>query len=214
VVSSPTVVVDSPPLLDQTYYRAFMAVPTNMVWQSPGTFVMGSPSNEVERSANEVRHTVTLTKGFFMGQFLVTQASYLSLVNTNPSYFNTNTSFPVEQVTWADATNYCAKLTQSEQAAGRLFANWTYRLPTEAEWEFACRAGTTTPFYAGSNLLSGMANFNGRQEYIGGTGTVFNAGGVSLGRTAAVAVIRPTARVCTTWRAMSGNGARIGSALF
>lgn len=179
------------------YYRALIPTPTNANWIAPGTFVMGSPSNEVERAGNETQHTVTLTKGFFMNRYVVTQAAYLSLMNTNPGYFNTNNGFtqdlqrPVEQVSWSDATNFCARLTQQERTGGRIFADWTYRLPTEAEWEFACRAGTTTVFYLGNNLSSSQANFNGHFEYAGGAGTVFNASGVEVGRTTAVGGYAP-----------------------
>jgi formylglycine-generating enzyme required for sulfatase activity len=174
------------------YYRAQIVVPTNMVWVSAGTFLMGSPTNENERSTSETRHAVTLSRGFFIGAYQVTQSSYLSLLSTNPSYFGPSNGFtadlrrPVEQVSWSAATNYCAALTRREQAAGRIFTNWVYRLPTEAEWEFACRAGTTNAFYLGSSLHSGMANFDGRYEYVGGTGTVFNAGGVFTNRTVPV----------------------------
>jgi hypothetical protein len=85
------------------FYRAVILVPTNMVWVQAGSFAMGSPTNEAQRSSNETRHNVTLTKGFFVGKYLVTQASYLSLLQTNPSYFTTNHGFaadlsrPVEQ---------------------------------------------------------------------------------------------------------------------
>jgi len=182
------------------FYRAVITVPTGMAWVPNGNFSMGSPVTEAGRGPNnETLHSVTLTNGFFMGKFQVTQGAYLSLIHTNPSYFNTNNGFavdlnrPVEQVGWSDATNYCALLTTQERAAGRIFSNWTYRLPTEAEWEYACRAGTTTQFYLGTNLLSGMANFDGRYEYQG-TGTVFNASGTFLNRTVAVGGYSANAR--------------------
>lgn len=159
---------------------------------------MGSPTNEIGRGPNdETRHTVTFSKGFFMSQFLVRQGDYLSLVNTNPAYFNTNHSFPmdltrpIEQVAWSDATNYCALLTARERAAGRIFATWTYRLPTESEWEFACRAGTTNVFYVGSTLTNGMANFDSRYSYVGGTGTVFDTNGVLLNHPVSVGSYPP-----------------------
>jgi formylglycine-generating enzyme required for sulfatase activity len=168
-----------------------------MIWVPPGTFLMGSPTSELERNTNEVQHSVTLTRGFFIGRYPVTQGNYRSLINTNPSYFNTNNGYvldfsrPVEQVSWSDATNYCAKLTLQERNAGRIFPNWVYRLPTEAEWEYACRAGTTAPFYFGNSLTSGMANFYGQDGYVAGTGTVFSSNGVYLARTTAVGSYQP-----------------------
>ncbi len=198
---NPALITDATgPATNARYYRAVIAVPADMNWIPAGSFIIGSPTNEVGRSTNETRHTVTLTRGFFMGKYPVTQANYSSLMNTNPAYFNTNNGFvrdlnrPVEQVDWSDATNYCGKLTQQERAAGHIFATWSYRLPTEAEWEYACRAGTTTPFYYGNDLLSGLANFNGQYEYVGGVGTVFNSGGVVLNRTVAVGGYAPNAR--------------------
>jgi formylglycine-generating enzyme required for sulfatase activity len=196
-LSSSTQVADLSPLGIARYYRTLTVVPSNMVWISAGTFAMGSPTNEVQRNTNELQHSVTLTKGFYMGKYLVTQGSYRSLMNTNPSYFNTNNSFtldltrPVEQVSWFDASNYCYRLTQQEQTAGRIFTNWAYRLPTESEWEYACRAGTTNAFCYGSDLRSGMANFDGEYEYVGGTGTVFNASGTVLNRTTSVGSYQP-----------------------
>ena len=119
-----------------------------------------------------------------MSKYEVTQREYLTVMGNNPSYFTTkdwngnpispDLNRPVEQVSWYNAMNYCAKITASEQAAGRLPASWVYRLPTEAEWEYACRAGTSMPFHYGNDLRSGMANFNGYYEYVGGTGTVNN----------------------------------------
>ncbi len=138
-----------------------------LAWIPPGTFLMGSPTTEPNRYDRETQHSVTLTQGFFMGQYEVTQEEYLSMLGSNPSYFQdrrngapTNTSrFPVEGVSWNDATNYCAKLTVRERDAGRLPAGWEYRLPTEAQWEYACRGGTATPFHYGNKLVAGMANF-------------------------------------------------------
>jgi sulfatase modifying factor 1 len=100
---------------------------------------------------------------------------------------------PVEQVSWNDASNYCARLTQQEQSAGHIFAAWVYRLPTEAEWEYACRAGTTTPFYYGNDLRSGMANFDANYEYVGGFGTTNDPSGVFLDRTTSVGSYQPNA---------------------
>jgi formylglycine-generating enzyme required for sulfatase activity len=167
--------------------------PPQMVWIPPGTFVMGSPASEAERNSDETQHTVTLTKGFYMGKYLVTQADYLAVAGSNPSYFTGDLSRPVEQVSWYDATNYCGRLTQQEQAAGRLPAGWVYRLPTESEWEYACRAGTTTAFHYGNALWSGMANFYGLYEYDSSVGTIYNPSGIYLGRTTAVGSYQPNA---------------------
>ena len=175
----------------------------NMVWIPCGTFVMGSPASEPARYSDEGPQTqVTLSQGFWMGKYLVTQADYLAVVGSNPSYFTaangygTDVNRPVEQVSWNDAVAYCAALTAREQAAGRLPAGWVYRLPTEAEWEYACRAGTTTPFYYGNELRSGMANFDGNYEYPpcgGSTYYCYNPSGIYLGRTTSVGSYAPNA---------------------
>ncbi|MDB6064030.1 MAG: hypothetical protein JWR26_238 [Pedosphaera sp.] len=201
LLANPVLVVDPAPLAStQRLYRGIISVPTNMNWISSGFFLMGSPTNEAQRGpGSETQHLVALSKGFYMSRFLVTQGNYLSLMSTNPSYFTpangftTDLSRPVEQVSWSDAVTYCVVLTAQERAAGRIFTNWVYRLPTEAEWEYACRAGTTTTFYNGNDLRSGMANFDGLYEYTGGVGTVFNGSGVYLNRTVAVGGYQPNA---------------------
>jgi formylglycine-generating enzyme required for sulfatase activity len=134
---------------------------TNMVWIRPGSFAMGSPSFEVDRQSNEgPQMSVTISWGFWMGAREVAQGEYLSLMNTNPSFFTGDLTRPVEQVSWNDATNYCATLTQWERTAGRIPANWAYRLPTEAEWEYAARAGTLTRFYYGDDSgYTGLDNY-------------------------------------------------------
>jgi formylglycine-generating enzyme required for sulfatase activity len=135
------------------FYRALLqSPPTNMVFIPPNTFTMGSPANEQDHSIFEgPQATVTLTSGFWIGEYEVTQGEYLAIMNTNPSDFPGDLSRPISSVSWLDATNYCAKLTQRELAAGRIPAGSQYRLPTEAEWECAARAGTSTRFSYGDD---------------------------------------------------------------
>jgi formylglycine-generating enzyme required for sulfatase activity len=188
----------SAPSRGQRFYRA-VSLPapadTNLVFIQPGSFTMGSPTNEAERWPDEVQHFVTISRGFWMGKYLVTQRDYLSVAGSNPSFFNgikngvdygIDLTRPVESVSWFDATNYCTQLTQQERAAGRIPTNCVYRLPTEAEWEFACRAGTRTAFYLGRGLNSGQANFDGRYEYDSSVGSITNASGIHLDRTTPV----------------------------
>ena len=126
--------------------------PPAMVWVNPGTFVMGSPVEEDERTLDEgLQTTVTISKGFWMGQFEITQFEYLSLVGNNPSAFSDDLARPVETVTWDQALVYCGKLTEEERQAGRLPAGYAYRLPTEGEWEYAARGGTSTRFGYGDD---------------------------------------------------------------
>jgi formylglycine-generating enzyme required for sulfatase activity len=135
------------------FYRALQqSSPTNMVFIAPNTFVMGSPVTELHRQTNEgPQTTVTLTRGFWIGKFEVTQGEYLSVMGTNPSFFPGDLSRPISSVSWPDATNYCWILTQRELAAGRIPPGSQYRLPTEAEWECAARAGTSTRFSYGDD---------------------------------------------------------------
>lgn len=129
-----------------------LAVPSNFVWIPPGQFLMGSPDSERDRGSQEgPRTAVTLTRGFYMCKYLVTQGDYLAIMGNNPSYFQGDLNRPVEATGWYNATNYCGRLTSQERSSGRLPANWCYRLPTEAEWEYACRAGTTTEFFYGDD---------------------------------------------------------------
>jgi formylglycine-generating enzyme required for sulfatase activity len=185
----------SAPTSGQRFYRALsVAAPadTNLVFIQPGTFTMGSPTREVLRDSNEAQHTVTISRGFWMGKFLVTQGDYLAVIGSNPSYFTSANGYsddltrPVESVSWVNATNYCALRTQQERAGGLIPTNYLYRLPTESEWEYACRAGTTTAFYLGSGLHSGQANFNGQYEYDAALGQINNPNGINLGETTPV----------------------------
>jgi formylglycine-generating enzyme required for sulfatase activity len=140
-------------LSPRRFYRVFrQASPTNMVFIAPNTFTMGSPTNDFDSSSDErPKTTVTLTRGYWIGKYEVTEAEYLSVAGTNPSNFPDDLSRAVSSVSWFDASNYCALLTQRELAAGRISPGSRYRLPTEAEWECAARAGTTTRFSYGDD---------------------------------------------------------------
>ena len=123
------------------------AVATNLgmefAWIAPGTFTMGSPKSEPGRDADEVQNEVTLTRGFYMQTTEVTQAQWNALMETNPSYYKRcGVNCPVNRVSWTDAMVFIDRLNTTEQSG-------SYRLPTEAEWEYACRAGTTEAFANG-----------------------------------------------------------------
>ncbi|MBO7108112.1 MAG: formylglycine-generating enzyme family protein, partial [Verrucomicrobia bacterium] len=126
-------------------------VSLDMIWIEPGTFMMGSPTDELGRYDDETQHQVILTQGYWLGKYEVTQAQYEAVMGTNPSDFK-GADLPVEQVSWNDAVKFCEWLTAQERAAGRLPEGYEYTLPTEAQWEYACRAGTTTAFNIGTNI--------------------------------------------------------------
>ena len=125
----------------------------DMIWIEPGTFIMGSPEDELGRGLSEIQHEVTLTKGYWMGKYEVTQAQYEAIMGENPSGYK-SADLPVVKVGWKAAMDFCAKLTEAEKVAGRLPEGYEYTLPTEAQWEYACRAGTTTAFNNGTDILT------------------------------------------------------------
>jgi formylglycine-generating enzyme required for sulfatase activity len=163
----------------------------NMVRINGGTFQMGSPRSETGRDTDERQHQVTVSS-FYMGKYEVTQKEYQEIMGTNPSIFKGD-NLPVERVSWYDALVFCNKLSMKKglsptysingsidpsvwgivRASGD--ARWDavvivagsngYRLPTEAQWEYACRAGTTTPFNTGNNITTNEANYNGNNPY-------------------------------------------------
>ncbi|QJB44398.1 bifunctional serine/threonine-protein kinase/formylglycine-generating enzyme family protein [Dolichospermum flos-aquae] len=122
-----------------------------------GTFMMGSPANEAQRNSDESpQHQVTVPS-FCMGKYELTQAQYQAIMGNNPARFKGDKR-PVERVSWDDAVAFCEKLSQR---TGK-----KYRLPSEAEWEYACRAGTTTPFYFGESVTPDLVNYDGNYTYV------------------------------------------------
>ena len=144
-----------------------------LVYIPHGEFMMGSPSSELDRYPDEGPvHRVTITRGFYMSSTEVTQAQYRSIMGTSPSYFEGDDN-PVEKVSWNDAVEFCKKLSEKERK--------TYRLPTEAEWEYACRGKTTTPFYTGETISTDQANYNGKYVYGNGTKGIYRVKTIPAG---------------------------------
>jgi formylglycine-generating enzyme required for sulfatase activity len=135
-----------------------------------GNFLMGSPDTEAERSGSESPQHLVTVKSFFLGRYPITQEQWQIVAETyehvnikdltpQPSNFK-GANRPVEQVNWYEAKEYCDRLAKRTKRP--------YRLPTEAEWEYACRAGTTTPFYFGSTLSTELVNYSGNFTYANG----------------------------------------------
>jgi formylglycine-generating enzyme len=129
-------------------------------WIAPGSFLMGSPASEAERDDDERQHPVTLTQGYWLADTACTQSLWRAVTGDNPSGFK-GEDRPVESVSWNDAQDFITKLNQAVPGLNVC-------LPTEAEWEYACRAGTQTPFWFGTNITPEQVNYNGNFPYVGG----------------------------------------------
>ncbi len=161
-------------------------VSLKLVLVPAGEFKMGGdePPEQVARKCNGVeakaewfqdqqpQHQVKITKPFYMGVYLVTQAQYEAVMGVNPSNFK-GESNPMEQVSWNDTVEFCKKLSAK--------TGQTVRLPTEAEWEYACRAGTTTPFNTGETISTDQANYNGNFTYGSGSNGEYRQKTVAVG---------------------------------
>lgn len=123
-------------------------------WIAPGRFMMGSPPDEAQRGAGETQHEVTFSRGFWLADTACTQAFWLAVWPVNPSHFQDHAQNPVENVSWHDAQGFLAEL-------NRRLPGLSARLPSEAEWEYACRAGSSTAFAFGDSINTDQANFNG-----------------------------------------------------
>jgi uncharacterized protein (TIGR02996 family) len=131
-------------------------VPLVSSFVPPGSFLMGGTEYDNEKPV----HRVTLTRGWFMGVYPVTQAQWTAVMGTEPSHFK-GPNKPVENVSWDECVEFCAKLTAHRNGSA------TVRLPTEAQWECACRAGTTTHYHFGDVLSADVANYNGTYTWNG-----------------------------------------------
>src|SRR5262249_15573442 len=155
----------------------------------PGSFLIGSPLSEAERGAEEGPcRVVMITRPFYLGVYPLTREQHIRVTSSDPSSHTSRIhratmSFPVETVTWYHAVDFCHRLSElaEERASG-----CRYRLPTEAEWEYACRAGSTTAFHCGPSLSSHEANFDGTAPYAA-------PGGPAIGRPSAAGSYAPNA---------------------
>ncbi len=153
-------------------------VKLEMVKIPAGSFTMGSPEGEDGRFSDEEQHRVTLSKEFWLGKFEVTQEEYEALMGTNPSS-KKGTRHPVENVSWNDVDAFCKKL--NEYYRGKMPSGYRFDLPTEAQWEYACRAGTTTAFSYGNASDADKMNFDGNYPYGGGGKEVYRQKTVDVG---------------------------------
>jgi formylglycine-generating enzyme required for sulfatase activity len=126
-----------------------------LVWCPAGKFTMGSPKSETGRQNVEDQVEVTLTKGYWLGKYEVTQSEWKQVMSSEPwkgkDFTKEGSDFPATYVSWDDAMQFCRNLTERERKAGQLPGGWEYSLPTESQWEYACRAGTTTRFSFGDD---------------------------------------------------------------
>lgn len=167
--SDSTTTRTSPPELPTPKNAVTNSVGIRLIPIAAGEFTMGSPPSEKERDRQEEQHTVKITAPFYMGMCEVTQQEYYRVMASNPNGFSASAKskdriqkqdasrFPIESVSWEDAAEFCRRLSErkSERDSGRV-----YRLPTEAEWEYACRAETKTAFFVGTKLDGATSNIN------------------------------------------------------
>jgi formylglycine-generating enzyme required for sulfatase activity len=146
-----------------------------LCWCPAGRFRMGSPLDEPGRRADEAQVEVTLSKGFWMGKYEVTQGQWKRVMGAipGPLIAGEGDDFPVYWINFIEAEEFCRRLTARARASGNLPASWEFRLPTEAQWEYACRSGTTTAFSFGDTLTRAQANigkpYNGTPDGTPGT---------------------------------------------
>jgi len=142
-------------------------------WINPDTFLMGSPEDEAERSGDEFQHPVTLSQGYWLADTACTQALRMAVMDKNPSGFQDDPNNPVENVSWDDVQMFI------EQLNG-MIPELSAKLPSEAQWEYACRAGTAAPFSFGANITPEQVNYNGKYPYSDGAKGLYREKTVSV----------------------------------
>ena len=155
------------------FFSCSLRVNHNMVYIKGGTFDMGSPPTEAERDIDEVLHQITVSS-FYIGKYEVTQSENQKIMKDAASHF-TGKKLPVESINWYYAITFCNELSLKRGLTPAYVVEGTavawdknangYRLPTEAEWEYACRAGTAAPFNTGNNITTDQANYDGNSPY-------------------------------------------------
>jgi formylglycine-generating enzyme required for sulfatase activity len=141
-----------------------------------GEFMMGSPDDEIDRKPDEAQHRVRITRDFYLGKYEVTQGEWGRIMGENPSHFkDCGSRCPVERVSWYRVQGFIARLSDISRSGA-------FRLPTEAEWEYACRAGTATPFSTGKNLTTDQANYDGNYPYPGEPKGIYREKTMPVGR--------------------------------
>lgn len=172
------------PWLDEKWNQKIIdnSIGMKLVRIEPGVFMMGSPPQEPGHHTQETQHEVVITKAFYIGKFEVTQDEYERVIGKNPAAFSLTGQhqlrlpagadtrrYPIEMVSWNEAREFCRKLTDKERVEGRISPEMTYALPTEAEWEYCCRAGTKSAFSFGDTIPAGSANCQGDKAIAGRT---------------------------------------------
>ena len=153
--------------------RAYSALKMRFCYCPASKFKMRSPADEAGHREAEDQVDVTLTQGFWLGKTEVTQAQWKAVMKTTPwendGYVKKGSDYPAVHVSWEDAMSFCQKLTEKERSAGRLQRDWEYTLPTEAQWEYACRAGTRTRYSFGDDAdeLGRYGWLDDNADYIG-----------------------------------------------
>ena len=143
----------------------FQGITQRMRWIMPGTFTMGSPEDETDQD-DETQHEVTLNHGFWLADTTCTQELWQAVMGENPSKFKGQEYLPVDSVSWDMCQEFCTRINKT-------VPDLHLRLPTEAQWEYACRAGTSTPFSFGEHITTAQANFNGQYPYMNGPKGVY-----------------------------------------
>ena len=173
-----------------------------------GEFEMGSPASEADRDDDETQHHVKLSQPFYLGVHEVTQGQWQAVMGTTPwsgqDYVKEGADYPATYVSWEDAVKFCEELTKRERAAGRLRADQEYRLPTEAQWEYACRGGTSTAYSFGDD-----ASKLGEYAWFDGNARRRRTRSMRI-KSARRSRIR---LACTTCTGTCGSGARTGMAI-